>query len=98
MPTRWVHMLLALLAEVYSSRRDAQIRFLKLEVELLRAHIPGDRVILAPEERTRLLKLGAELDHRVHDLIGIVCVKTYQRWLREREAGQSPGRVAAPGR
>lgn len=41
MPTRWVHMLLVLFSEAWYSRRDARIRFLKLQTELLRAHAPG---------------------------------------------------------
>ena len=52
MPIRWFQLLVLLLAEAHASRRDAQVRFLKLQVELLREHIPGERVILAPEERT----------------------------------------------
>ncbi|MEM9109985.1 MAG: hypothetical protein AAGC72_08165 [Planctomycetota bacterium] len=85
-----------LLFEAWSSRRDAKIRFLKLQIELLRERIPGDRVILTPEERQRLMKIGAELDHQVHDLMGIVTVKTYQRWRREQAFGRPPGQVGRP--
>ena len=80
----------------WSTRRDARIRFLQTQVELLRQKVPGNRVILTPEERSRLLKLGAPLNHRVDDLIGIVSVKTYKRWLREQGEGRAPGRVGRP--
>jgi hypothetical protein len=80
---RWVQAMILLLAEAWSSRRDAQIRFLLVQVELLKQRLPEDRVILSSEERSRLLRLGEQMDHRVDDLLGIVAVKTYRRWLRE---------------
>ena len=58
---RWLTALLMMLQEAWSARRDAQIRFLKLQVEILRARRPGNRVIPDPVERQRLLKLGAEI-------------------------------------
>ena len=63
----WLMTLLMMLAEAWSARRDAQVRFLKLQVELLRAKVPGGRVILAPEDRARLLRLGEAMNHEVHD-------------------------------
>jgi len=85
-----------MLSEAWSTRRDAKIRLLKAHVELLHIRVPGNRVILTPEERSRLLKLGAELGHDVDDLIGIVSVKTYRRWVREQREGKEPGRVGRP--
>jgi hypothetical protein len=38
---RWFVALLVLLKEVWSARRDAHIRFLKLQVEILKARLPG---------------------------------------------------------
>ena len=72
----WFTVLLAFRIEAWSARRDAQIRFLKLQIELLRQKVPGQRVILAPEDREQLLKAGEAMDHRVNDVIGIVAVKT----------------------
>ncbi|MBI1336410.1 MAG: transposase [Phycisphaera sp.] len=94
----WVMVLFELLAEAWSARRDDRIRFLKAQVELLRQRMPGNRVILTPEERSRLLRLGASLGHRVDDLIGIVGVNTYRRWVRDQLAGQSSKRVGRPRR
>lgn len=94
----WLVMLLVVIAEAWSVRRDGQIRFLKLQLELYRGKMPGNRVILSPEERQGLLRLGEEVGHHVDDLIGIVSVKTYKRWLREQKAGQTPGRVGRPRR
>jgi putative transposase len=96
MLSNWLVVPLLLIAEAWSARRDAKIRFLKLQLELCRGKIPGNRVILAPDERKRLLRLGEQVGHQVDDLIGIVNVKTYRRWLREQQGGREPGRVGRP--
>src|SRR5690606_14089470 len=95
---RWMMVVFWMLTEAWSIRRDAQIRFLQAQVELLRKKMPGNRVILTPEERSRLLKNGEAVGHKVDDLIGIVSVKTYKRWLREQREGKAPGRVGRPRR
>jgi len=89
----WVSFLFALLAEWYAARRDAQIQFLTLQLDLAMKKIPGNRVILSPEDRTRMLNAGKKLEHHVHDVIKLVSVKTYQRWLREEKGGKEAGRV-----
>ena len=95
---RWVIVLFVLLSEAWSVRRDSQIRFLKLQLELYKDKVPGNRVILSPEERHRMLRLGKKLEHKVDDLVGIVSVKTYKRWLREQKADRPTGRVGRPRR
>jgi len=92
----WLMALLVLLKERWSTRRDAHVRFLKLQVEILRSRLPGNRVIPDPVERRRLLKAGAEVNHAVEDTLGIVSVKTYRRWLREERGGRVPGKVGRP--
>ena len=82
--------------ESLAARRDARIRLLRLQVELLKARVPGDRVILTPGERARLLRQGAELGHDVEGLLEIVTAKTYRRWLREKARAKRPGRVGRP--
>jgi hypothetical protein len=79
----WFTAFLVMLMEAWSARRDAHIRFLKLQVEMLRSRLPGNRVILDPAERQRLMKVGAEVGHAVEDTLGIVSIKTYRQWLRE---------------
>ena len=63
--SRVIYTMLCLLWESVSSRRDAQVRFLQEENRILRSRIQAQRIILSPEERSRLMKIGAELDHRV---------------------------------
>ena len=42
---RWFYILPHLLFETNAARRDARIRFLKAEVEILRLKLGGNRVI-----------------------------------------------------
>ncbi len=69
---RWFYVLAHLLAEAGAARRDARIRFLKAQVEILRRKLGGNRVIPSPDDRARLLAIGQELGHKVADVIGIV--------------------------
>ena len=92
----WLTALLVLLHEAWSTRRDVHLRFLKLQVEILQERLPGNRVILDPVERRRLMKIGAEVDHKVEDTLGIVSIKTYRRWLREARAGREPEKIGRP--
>jgi putative transposase len=88
--------ILMVLQEAWSARRDAHIRFLKVQIEMLQSRLPGNRVILAPAERQRLLKLGLEVDHAVEHTLAIVNIKTYRRWLRDERGGRQPGKVGRP--
>jgi putative transposase len=96
MVPRWISFLVIMLIEHFSAKRSAQIQFMKLQIELLREKLGGNRVILSPEDRVRMLRAGTEMDHDVQDVIGIVSVKTYKQWLREAGAGRQPGRVGRP--
>lgn len=93
---RWFQVFLALIAEAWSVRRDAQLQFLRLQVELLHQKLPGNRVILSPADRLRLLRAGAALGHAVNDVLEIVAVKTYWHWIREQRVGKAPGQVGRP--
>ncbi len=85
----------AVAAGVVRSTR-AQIRFLKLQLEILRSRLPGNRVIPDPVERKRLMKIGAELRHAVEHTLGIISIKTYRRWLREECGSRQPRKVGRP--
>ncbi|MEM6553803.1 MAG: hypothetical protein AAF750_16920 [Planctomycetota bacterium] len=73
--------------------RDAQIRFLREENQILRSRVDQQRLILSPEERGRLLAIGARLQHQVKGLVTVVQFRTYQRWVKEQREGRKPGRV-----
>ena len=93
---KWLMALLVMLQEAWSARRDTQVRFLRLQVEIFPSRLPGNRVIPDPVERRRFLKAGAEVDHAIQDTLEIVSIKTYRRWLREERGGRRPGTVGPP--
>jgi len=93
---RWFYVALHLLAEAGAARRDARVRFLKAQVEILRRKLGGNRAIPSPDDRARLLAIGQELDHNVGDVIGIVTPQTYCRWVVELREGRRPKRVGRP--
>ena len=94
--SRWLYVVLHLLFEAQAARRDARIRFLIAQVQILRRKLGGNRVIPSPDDRARLLAIGQELDHNVADVIGIVTPQTYCRWVRELRQGRRPKRVGRP--
>jgi putative transposase len=93
---RWVSFLLIMLLEYYQAKRCAQIQFMKLQIEFLWDRLDQNRVVLTPEERVRMLRAGAEMDHDIKDVLEIVAVKTYKKWIREEKAGRQVGRVGRP--
>ncbi len=93
---RWFYVLAHLIVEASAARRDARIRFLKAQVEILRRKLGGNRVIPNPDDRARLLAIGQELNHNVADVIGIVTPQTYCRWVEELRTGRKPKRVGRP--
>lgn len=91
-----LYTLLYLLFESFSARRDVQIRFLKEENRILRSRVKRRRLILSPEERSRLLGIGRELNHHVKDLISIVQYRTDKRWIKQQREGRKVGRPGRP--
>jgi len=81
---RWLYILPHLLIEANAARRDARIRFLKVQVDILRRKLGGNRVIPSPDDRAQLLAPGAEPDQNVAGIIVIVTLRrkavTSRRW------------------
>ena len=88
MRPKWWMAMLVMLQEAWSSRRDAHLRFMKVQIEMLQSRLPGNRVILSPAERQRLLKMGLEVDHAVEHTLAIVNIKTYRAWLGAAVGGR----------
>ncbi len=87
-----------LLAFWFSRRQEPVSRFLLAQNQTLRRVLRDhgvEQVVCTPAERSRLLAIGAELQHQVRDIFVLNTWKTYQRWLRELKSGKEPGR---PGR
>jgi putative transposase len=80
------HSLLLLIAGSTQKELAAQIRYLKIENEVLRSKLP-DRVSVSDRERTRLVKFASKLGKALNELVTIVNPKTMRRWISE--AGQA---------
>lgn len=89
---RWFSVALHLLVETGAARRDARVRFLKAQIEILHRKPGGNRVLPSTDDRARPLATGRALDHNVADAIGIVTPQTYCRWT----TGRRPKRVGRP--
>ena len=75
-----------------------QVRYLKVENEVLRAKLPT-RITITPKERQRLLKFGAKLGKAIHQIVTIVTPGTFLRWIREdKQAGRKRLPTAKRGR
>src|SRR5512141_1089056 len=93
---RWFYAAMHLLLEAGAARRDARVRFLMAQIEILRRKLGGNRVIPSPADRARLLALGQELNHKVAGVIGIVTAQTYCRWVEELREGRTPRQGGRP--
>jgi putative transposase len=68
-----------------------QVRYLKVENEILRSELPA-RFTVTPKERQRLIKFGSKLGRALHRLVTIVTPGTILRWIRKTNelAGSEP--------
>jgi putative transposase len=80
--------LLFVLAGATQKDLARQVRYLKVENEVLRGKLPA-RITVTAKERQRLLKFGAKLGKAIHQIVTIVTPGTFLRWIREdRRAGR----------
>lgn len=89
-----------LLVTAGSTQRELvlQIRWLKVEKEILRSKLPA-RITVTTKERQRLVKFGSKLDRTLHQLVTIVTPGTFLRWVREdKRAGRKRTKPAKRGR
>lgn len=87
------HRLLLLIAGSTQKELARQIRYLKIENEILRSKLPK-RVTVTEKERNKLVKFGAKLGKALGELVTIVHPDTLRRW--SREAGKRGKQKAAP--
>lgn len=65
-----------------------QVKYLKVENQMLRGKLP-DRITVTPKERERLLKFGSKLGKALKHLVTIVTPGTFLRWIREAKNDRS---------
>jgi len=94
--TGWYSPFLFYLARCTENELRRQVEMYKAQVEMLRCRVPKQRIFLTPEEKERLLKLGAELGPNAHKSIVLVHPRTYQRWVLEKKLGKKPKKMGRP--
>ncbi len=72
------------LAHRFMPKHDGQIQLLSYQVKMLRDRISDPRILPTPEERKELLRLGAEIDHDIKDVMLVVKPQTYRRWRKPK--------------
>ena len=84
------HSLLAVIAGASQKELGRQIKYLKVENEILRSKLPK-QITVTRKERQRLLKFGRPLGQAIRRLISIVTPRSFFRWLEEeRKRGSRP--------
>lgn len=91
------HRLLLLIASSTQRELARQVRYLKIENEILRSKLP-QRVVVTERERKRLVKFGAKLGRALGELVTIVHPDRLRRWIREagKRAKRPPAKVGRP--
>ena len=81
--------LLLVIAGATQKELALQIKYLKVENEILRSRLP-ERVFVTPKERQRLVRFAKSLTATViKQLVTIVHPGTLRRWIREERKGRS---------
>lgn len=94
--SRLFQPLLFLLARCTRHELIRQIEFLKAENEILRKRVPKKHIVLKPDERDRLMKLGAALGSKLKHTITIVGYSTYLRWQRNKTNNEPAKKMGRP--
>ena len=83
--------LLLVIAGATQKELARQLKFLKVENQILRSKLP-QRIIVTPKERQRLVKFAKQLGKALRQLTTIVAPGTLLRWIREekKECKQPP--------
>ena len=91
------HRLLLLIAGSTQKELASQIRYLKIENDVLRSKLPK-RVPVTEKERNKLVKFGSKLGKALGELVTIVHPDTLRRWIREagKQAKRKATKVGRP--
>ena len=76
------------IAQASKNQLARQIKYLKVENEILRSKLPA-RVPLTPQDRNRLLKFAQKLGSAIKHLVSIVTPGTILRWIRDEKRGKN---------
>ena len=91
--------LMTLVTQWVRPRYNGNMRLLEAQVRMLRSRIDTSKIVPTVEERAELLRLGADVDHDIDDVMHVVLPATYKKWLRQLRGGkqfQPSGRPRTP--
>lgn len=80
--------LLLLIAGATQKELARQVRYLKIENQILRSKLPA-RISVTAHERNRLVRFGSKLGRALAELVTIVHPGTFRRWIREVKKGRA---------
>ncbi|MGV3607188.1 MAG: integrase core domain-containing protein [Planctomycetaceae bacterium] len=80
--------LLLLIATASKNELARQIKYLKVENEILRSKLPA-RITVTTKERSRLVRFAKKLGTAIYGLATIVTPQTVMRWLKEDREGKN---------
>jgi putative transposase len=89
--------LLFMLARCTRNELIRQIEFLKVENEILWKRLNKRHIVLKPDEKKRLLEVGAPLGIALQHLISIVCYPTFRRWVQQAANLTPVKKMGRPG-
>jgi putative transposase len=79
--------LLLIIAGATQKELARQVRYLKVENQILRSKLPA-RVPVTEKEKNRLVRFAAKLGSALNEIATIVHPDTLRRWIRERRRGR----------
>jgi putative transposase len=88
------HTPLLIIAGSTQKELASQIRYLKVENQILRTKLPA-RVSVTAKEKNRLVKFASKLGKALNELATIVHPDTLRRWIREVNKSGEKGKKAA---
>jgi putative transposase len=94
--TNALQTFLSLVIQYFAPRHNAQVRFLKAQIAILRKRLPREHIVPSPEEKAELLRLGREFGHDVAPVLDVVTLPTYRRWVNDARRGRKPKRSGRP--
>src|SRR5262249_59802167 len=85
----------ALLANATHRELARQVRYLKVENQILRDRLP-ERIKVTAVERRRLVRFGKSLGGAIRELITVVSPRTFTRRLSDDRRARKPAKVGRP--
>jgi putative transposase len=78
---------LTLALQWFRPRYNTHLQLLQAQIRILRSRIDVSRIVPTPQEKAELLRLGALVGHDIAEVMHVVQLQTYRRWVRQSRRG-----------